>query len=1044
MRNFLFGRSVRNRVALRPWVIALACFALMITLNHCAGKNEYDGQPWLEAGYRFVQGKPGEHQFRVEIEDDEFLRVRVEQDGLDGLLRLYDRHERLVAEVDSPSGPWGPELLLARGTGAGPYVLELKASEVVTSEHALDGTPAAGASLRLLVEHLGPGTNSDQALLEARRVLEKVRIDESSVEDLRCAIDTLPESADILEVARLRQRLGLALKDVDRLEEAVQAFASAQPPIACLTSNWELASSLNAHNSALVLMGRFDEVEPRLEYAKEVWSQLDYAPGLSVVWNDVGVLHAGRGELPLAVTAYQKALELASSPTAEATISRNITRLKMSMGLLEKSVQELSEHVVELRESGDAKPLALALSSLASAFSELSEREEDDLAQRYLDRARKAYDEAESLQALQPATRGLILQERAGFVLKYGEKSDAHQALEDLHHSRRLLELDEREQAFLSLREAEAYRRLGQLEMAEERIAPASAFFEKLGIRHGSIAARVEKARILRAAGSPELAREEIAEALDLAECMRRSLHLGRHREAQHDAHYDLFFEAVDLLADMDERAGAFDVAERSLGRSFLDALAAPVPDSRLAGGADEIDALVAEKVRAKRDGHLRLADELADEITQRLNNSQYNEEALLGSLPEEAPELEPLRLAEIQSHLGDDTTLLTFVLGDERSWLLRVTEEEVDLIPRGPRGRLEGKVERALQTLESLSPNKAPEEWLLDLEDLAADLLAGVKLETERLAIVPTGELLRLPFGVLPKPGADSLRILLAEHEIVRLPSASALVYLRQRAAGRPAPSGLLGLIADPVFGEADERVHGEVSQRGFGETEEQVRGIDADSDDGGFPRLRQSGKEADKLLALTDRYQVTSMRDFKADREAFLENLGDYRWLHIATHTDFDPEHPEQMGLVVSLVGPDGRERPGLVRHQDIGRLDLAAELVTLAACESALGDTARGENVSGLTRSFFAAGATRLVATLWPILDKPETAELMEHFYRGMLAGKAPPTALRAAQLEAASRGVPPRVWAAFVHIGPWDPLAPLPQPAILTAESSPAVP
>ena len=77
-------------------------------------------------------------------------------------------------------------------------------------------------------------------------------------------------------------------------------------------------------------------------------------------------------------------------------------------------------------------------------------------------------------------------------------------------------------------------------------------------------------------------------------------------------------------------------------------------------------------------------------------------------------------------------------------------------------------------------------------------------------------------------------------------------------------------------------------------------------------------------------------------------------------------------------------------------------------------------------GLARGFLAAGAARVVASLWAVEDRA-TAELMGRFYRELLAGGRPPAAaLRAAQLDLRRhlRWRDPYHWAGFVLVGDWE--------------------
>lgn len=112
------------------------------------------------------------------------------------------------------------------------------------------------------------------------------------------------------------------------------------------------------------------------------------------------------------------------------------------------------------------------------------------------------------------------------------------------------------------------------------------------------------------------------------------------------------------------------------------------------------------------------------------------------------------------------------------------------------------------------------------------------------------------------------------------------------------------------------------------------------------------------------------------------------------------------------------------GLLTAADATGLDLAGtELVVLSACETALGVADSAEGVVGLRQAFTIAGASSVVASLWPVPDA-ETAALMKSFYGHLVSGQGEEIeeALRRAKLE--MRHLLPDVswaWAAFIVIG-----------------------
>lgn len=102
------------------------------------------------------------------------------------------------------------------------------------------------------------------------------------------------------------------------------------------------------------------------------------------------------------------------------------------------------------------------------------------------------------------------------------------------------------------------------------------------------------------------------------------------------------------------------------------------------------------------------------------------------------------------------------------------------------------------------------------------------------------------------------------------------------------------------------------------------------------------------------------------------------------------------------------------------DILQLHLNADWVLLSACSSAVGQGGRGDEIVGLARAFFYAGARALIATLWAVEDD-STAQLVRYFYQHLKTANSITGALRAAQLEMIQRGFSPYHWAGFVVIG-----------------------
>lgn len=135
----------------------------------------------------------------------------------------------------------------------------------------------------------------------------------------------------------------------------------------------------------------------------------------------------------------------------------------------------------------------------------------------------------------------------------------------------------------------------------------------------------------------------------------------------------------------------------------------------------------------------------------------------------------------------------------------------------------------------------------------------------------------------------------------------------------------------------------------------------------------------------------------------------------IHLATHGEFDESQPMQGAVALAPGGGDD----GLLTAAEILSLPIRADLVVLSACDTGRGRIT-GDGVIGLARSFIAAGAPKVVVSLWQVPDA-QTAELMVAFHQQRLAGVENAQALRQAMLSMLATNPDPAVWAAFVQIG-----------------------
>jgi CHAT domain-containing protein len=190
------------------------------------------------------------------------------------------------------------------------------------------------------------------------------------------------------------------------------------------------------------------------------------------------------------------------------------------------------------------------------------------------------------------------------------------------------------------------------------------------------------------------------------------------------------------------------------------------------------------------------------------------------------------------------------------------------------------------------------------------------------------------------------------------------------------------------------------------------------------GVARLPATRKEVEGIARLFPDHQVVLGGD--VTEEKVKEAVPGASLVHFAVHGLVNERSPLGSALVLSPSKKPGQGgRNGLLQAWKVMEsLPLDADLVTLSACNTALGRQVSGEGLIGLTRAFQYAGARSVVATLWGISDR-STAGFMTEFYGALRAGQSKDEALRTAQLAQIRSSKPqPFYWAAFQLFGDWQ--------------------
>jgi len=468
-------------------------------------------------------------------------------------------------------------------------------------------------------------------------------------------------------------------------------------------------------------------------------------------------------------------------------------------------------------------------------------------------------------------------------------------------------------------------------------------------------------------------------------------------------AYFDI---AIETLVRRGRVEDAFDHSERARARAFLHSMG----NTRLQPARGAEPGLVSE-AEALRMSIARWEREAAPEGSERANDLRQAREryqSVLKRVKISSPEyasltsVEPLRAADLQRALPDDTTLISYYIGSRRvhAWILDSRGIEYVALAAdrqqlqravcwateagGAGPQQAGTETEAATPMRSMAPGSAPcagtETEAATPEELEALLFEPLraKIRTSRLILVPHGVLHYVPFAAL-RSGKTN-RYLLEDYTLAYSPSASALRFLREKES--PVDGGAL-VIGDPATQSAN--------------------------------RERLSGAERE-AFAIARLFGTTPRVGAEAAEGLLYDLGGKYDLVHIGAHGDYDGKLPLYSRIALAK---DAEHDGNLEVHEILSGVDLTGvNLVVLSACGTARGARSGGDEIVGLTRAVLYAGAPGVISTLWDI-DDQAAADLMEDFYTQLHEGASPADALRTAQLTMMKRApyADPQFWAAF---------------------------
>jgi CHAT domain-containing protein len=722
---------------------------------------------------------------------------------------------------------------------------------------------------------------------------------------------------------------------------------------------------------ALTNLSRLGDARRRFMHAEETSAELglDLLHGQALL--DRAHLERLQGDYRECLTCLESAYDIFGPRDARdlvAAAARERATTYLELGMPVEANESASLAAVNFESEGMSQDAALARVQEARALIELG-RSADAL---------KVLESAEAVFATEglAGRRAVCRLWRAEGLRREGRRADAAPVLAGAIRSLRRMKVSAPLSSALMLR-ARLHHEDGRHALAARSASEALSTGRRLPPSHRA-ELLAQGARVVRGQ-RPEVARRRLDRAVELLEDARPLVPGAEYRARTFARQVDVYLDLIDVL--LDEGALTFDrahaLAQAARARAFRDrrsAAARSFDEASLESRA-RLGALVRALEEAEASGNDALRRSHHREITtleRTLHQSLRRHEAEADTA-DSRREGDPLdadavaarldRSTVIVSYLVVGTRILVLVLGRDRRVMQVLTANLTEV--EAAIGRLHFQIDTLALGGSALAGGFLHRSTESALVALWRALLAPVEAcldGVSRVVIVPHRELHRVPFECL-HDGA---------------------VHLDERWT-----------IA---------------------------RAATADGPTGGRPRrgpVVVSGSTTGGLVAVTDEVDAVAETLSRGSREVrrlddpstaeLLEAVRSGRIIHLAAHGVFREDNPMFSRIATS---------DGALFVADVwgGRVD--ADLVVLSACNSGRVFPGRGDDLSGVTHAFLAAGARQLVASHWRVHDEA-TADVMRSFHRAYAEdprGDAA-AALRRVRREVRQRWPHPFYWGGF---------------------------
>ena len=375
--------------------------------------------------------------------------------------------------------------------------------------------------------------------------------------------------------------------------------------------------------------------------------------------------------------------------------------------------------------------------------------------------------------------------------------------------------------------------------------------------------------------------------------------------------------------------------------------------------------------------------------------------------------------IKEIQNLINLEESLLSFFIDEKLNfiYLIYISKEVFDIkIIDYNYNELEEDINTIRSSLDTYSSkdfnfkvaNKIYNKLILPIENYIQN--------KDQLFIIPDKVLYKIPFSLLVQKQYEgdykNAPWLINDYSIINLPSINSLKYLHSKKINQTKTLSYVGF-GDPVLDNYTNS-----SYRGIFNNIDDIKKLQP------LPETKAELLEISKILGQKNGKIYLGVEATETNFKKL--DFKDTNLLLFATHGLISGEliGLEEPGLVMTPPSEASLLDNGILTASEILSFNFPSlDLVILSACNTSAGTTKNPEELSGLARSFFYAGANSLLVSHWPV-ESTSAVQLTTNMFQYMQKNKlSKGYALQKSMINLINKPdySHPKFWASFSLVG-----------------------